>query len=88
LSGHFFRLAVAGEIDVAIKKRSHVYEDTVLVFPVVEVAEVDHVLRIARAAPPIFPNDCQALAVGVRERPQQDCVHHTEERGVSADAER
>src|SRR4029079_4356592 len=71
LSRHFFGFAVTRKIAVEIKKRGHVGEDFVLIFPVEKVTEVNHILRILLAALPVFPNNCQPLTVFIRQRPEQ-----------------
>ena len=67
LRGNFFRLAVTRELRVPIDERGHVFENMALLFPIKEIAEVDHILLVGIAAAIVFPNHDQSIGVTVRQ---------------------
>src|SRR5947207_15903580 len=50
LGGNFFRLAVTRELRVPIDERGHVFENMALLFPINEIAEVNHIMLVGRGA--------------------------------------
>ena len=59
-----------------------------MILPVEEVAQVNHILRIALAALPVFPNNRQSLAVFIRQRTKQYRMDNTEDRRVRSNPQR
>src|SRR5205823_1577061 len=75
------RLAASGENDVLIMIRGDVLEDVVLIAQIEEVRirirTTDNSARLV-----LFENGHQCFRILIRQRPQQDRIHHTENGSV------
>ncbi len=77
----------SGQIQILIFEAGHLFEDLAL-------RAVVFVLRSFGRQPldaqflKVAPDHHQAIGVLIRQRPQEDAIHNTEDRGVSSNAER
>ena len=74
----------AGEVVVLVPIHGHGGESAVLALPVEEIEVADRGLGLAGVA--LVDGD-QLTGLRVRERVEEDTVHHREERGVGTDTE-
>src|SRR5262249_13066858 len=88
LSRNLFGIAVAGQARAGVKVRGHILKDRVLLFPVKEVSEVDHVLGLASAGQMLLPYNRESIGGAIRQRAQQDRVYNAEDRRVGAYSKR
>ena len=87
LSRYLLRFTIVREVESAIEEHRHIGKYLVLLFPVCEITEIDHVL-IGSAALSLLPHHHDLFGIGIGKRAQQDCVDDTKDRSVGADAER
>ena len=84
------RLGATGQVEADLAICGHAVEHPVVFTPVAEVTHFERShLRGIRAHPRTgLPHPDQRLRILVRQRPEENRVNRTEDRGIHADAER